>query len=245
MPRIASNCQLLTIDRAAHTRSTANSPSGDPSTTPVTVTTNDSNVGVIRIMAGTLYITGDKAADRLLNTNANALLLGMLLDQQVPMEWAFAGPATLRQRLGHLDAKKIAAMDVEAFVAVCCEKPAIHRFPASMGRRIHDLCVLLTDRVRRQGRQRLEGRRVRRRAVPPLARVARLRRGEVEDLRRDPRQAHGRRAGRLARRGRQVRRRCPSFGRRHRRAESLGKVREWKKAQKAAKKDKQGRTAPA
>ena len=67
------------------------------------------------------------------------------------MEWAFAGPATLKQRLGHLDAKKIAAMDVEDFVAVCCEKPAIHRFPASMGRRIHDLCVLLTDRYGGKG----------------------------------------------------------------------------------------------
>ena len=44
-------------------------------------------------MAGTLYITGDTAADKLLNTDANALLIGMLLDQQVPMEWAFAGPA--------------------------------------------------------------------------------------------------------------------------------------------------------
>ena len=53
-------------------------------------------------MAGALYITGDEAADRLLNTDANALLIGMLLDQQVPMEWAFAGPATLQQRLGHL-----------------------------------------------------------------------------------------------------------------------------------------------
>src|SRR4051794_4239182 len=65
----------------------------------------------------------------------------MLLDQQVPMEWAFAGPATLRRRLGHLDARRIAAMDVDDFVAVCCDKPAIHRFPASLGRRIHALCA--------------------------------------------------------------------------------------------------------
>ena len=55
-------------------------------------------------MRGTLYITGDPAADELLNTDGTALLIGMLLDQQVPMEWAFAGPATLRARLGHLDA---------------------------------------------------------------------------------------------------------------------------------------------
>ena len=61
----------------------------------------------------------------------------MLLDQQVPMEWAFAGPATLRIGSATSMPKRIAAMDVEDFVAVCCEKPAIHRFPASMGRRIH------------------------------------------------------------------------------------------------------------
>jgi uncharacterized HhH-GPD family protein len=95
-------------------------------------------------MTGTLYITGDAAADELLNTNGTALLLGMLLDQQVPMEWAFAGPATLRDRLGHLDPAKIAAMDEDRFVSICCEKPAIHRFPASMGRRIHQVCNVLT-----------------------------------------------------------------------------------------------------
>lgn len=96
-------------------------------------------------MTGTLYITGNEAADTLLNTDANALLIGMLLDQQVPMEWAFAGPATLQQRLGHLDPARIAAMDEEDFVSVCCEKPAIHRFPGSMGMRIHQVCNVLCD----------------------------------------------------------------------------------------------------
>ena len=96
-------------------------------------------------MTGTLYITGDPAADRLLNVDGTALLIGMLLDQQVPMEWAFAGPATLQTRLGHLDASRIAAMDQEAFVTVCCDKPAVHRFPASMGRRIHEMCAVLTS----------------------------------------------------------------------------------------------------
>ncbi|MFK8026265.1 MAG: HhH-GPD-type base excision DNA repair protein [Ilumatobacter sp.] len=90
-----------------------------------------------------IYITGDEQADGLLNSNANALLIGMLLDQQVPMEWAFAGPQTLLDRLGHLDPRRIAAMDVDDLVAVCCEKPAIHRFPASMGKRIHQLCDAL------------------------------------------------------------------------------------------------------
>jgi uncharacterized HhH-GPD family protein len=99
-------------------------------------------------MPGTLYITGDAKADKLLNTNANALLIGMLLDQQVPMEWAFTGPATLKKRLGHLDPRKIAAMDVDEFVEVCREKPAIHRFPASMGKRIHAVCTVLADEYR-------------------------------------------------------------------------------------------------
>lgn len=91
-------------------------------------------------MTGTLRITGDEEADRLLNTNGTALLIGMLLDQQVPMEWAFRGPATLAERLGHLDASRIAAMDRDEFVDVCRSKPAIHRFPTSMGERIHMLC---------------------------------------------------------------------------------------------------------
>jgi len=96
-------------------------------------------------MAGRLYITGDAAADALLNTDANALLIGMLLDQQVPMEWAFSGPATLHERLGHLDPTRIATMNNDDFVSVCCKKPAVHRFPSSMGKRIHQLCVVLTD----------------------------------------------------------------------------------------------------
>ena len=96
--------------------------------------------------APSIPITGDPQADRLLQTDPLALLIGMLLDQQVPMEWAFRGPATLRDRLGgHLDAAEIAAMDTEAFVAVCAAKPAIHRFPASMGRRIHELCGFLVE----------------------------------------------------------------------------------------------------
>jgi uncharacterized HhH-GPD family protein len=102
-------------------------------------------------MSGTLFITGDPAADELLNADGTALLIGMLLDQQVPMEWAFTGPATLRARLGHLDPARIAAMDDESFVTVCCEKPAIHRFPASMGRRVHALCTAITERFDGQG----------------------------------------------------------------------------------------------
>lgn len=90
-------------------------------------------------------ITGDDDADRLLEQDPLALLIGMLLDQQVPMEWAFRGPATLRERLGGLDAASIAAMDQEELVAVCSQKPAIHRFPAAMGRRIHELCAAVVE----------------------------------------------------------------------------------------------------
>lgn len=96
-------------------------------------------------MDGTLHITGDDDADRLLNSDGLALLIGMLLDQQVPMSWAFRGPATIRERLGHLDAATIAAMDPETLVDVCCGPPAIHRFPAAMARRIHELCQHLVD----------------------------------------------------------------------------------------------------
>jgi uncharacterized HhH-GPD family protein len=97
-------------------------------------------------MDGTLYITGDPETDGLLNSDGTALLIGMLLDQQVPMEKAFAGPAVLRQRLGQLDARTIAAMTEDDFLAACLERPAIHRFPAAMGRRVRELCaVLATD----------------------------------------------------------------------------------------------------
>jgi uncharacterized HhH-GPD family protein len=96
-------------------------------------------------MIETFYITGDPDADQLLHDDPLALLLGMLFDQQVPMEWAFASPAKLKERLGGLDANAIAAMDQEAFVSVCCEKPAIHRFPGSMGKRAHELCQVLSE----------------------------------------------------------------------------------------------------
>jgi len=92
-------------------------------------------------------ITGDAQADALLAESPLALLIGMLLDQQVPMEWAFKGPATIKARLGgELDAGSIAAMDPEEFIDICKQKPAIHRFPAAMGGRIHELCLFLVER---------------------------------------------------------------------------------------------------
>ena len=91
----------------------------------------------------TIPWTGDDEANRLLAADANALLIGFVLDQQVPVQKAFSGPAVLRQRLGHLDPARIAEMDPAAFVAVCAERPAIHRFPAAMAARVQDLCRVL------------------------------------------------------------------------------------------------------
>jgi uncharacterized HhH-GPD family protein len=96
-------------------------------------------------MHGTLAVTGDDAADRLLNEDPLAVLLGMLLDQQVPMEWAFRGPAALAERLGGLDAKAIVAAGPDALTAAFVEKPALHRFPGSMATRAYALCEHLVE----------------------------------------------------------------------------------------------------
>lgn len=99
-----------------------------------------------------LHLTGDEAADRLLSTDANALLIGMLLDQQVPMEKAFAGPAVIAERMGGvLDVAAIAAMDNDDFVALCAERPAIHRFPKAMAARIQELCRILVTQWQGSG----------------------------------------------------------------------------------------------
>ena len=94
----------------------------------------------------TLHLTGDPDADRLLSDDPLALLIGMLLDQQVPMETAFAGPEKLRTRMGGvLDARAIADADPEAFVAIVKESPAVHRFPGSMAARVQTLCRTIVD----------------------------------------------------------------------------------------------------
>ena len=94
-----------------------------------------------------LRLTGDPEADHLLTDDDNALLIGMVLDQQVPMEKAFSGPLVIAQRMGgSFDVAKIAAMSEDEFVAVCAQRPAIHRFPAAMGKRIYQVCRVLTDR---------------------------------------------------------------------------------------------------
>ena len=96
---------------------------------------------------GTLVVSGDPDADHLINTDPLALMIAMLLDQQIPIEWAFASPLRLAQRLGGtLDAAEIATMDPEQLVAIAVQKPAIHRYPAMMARRIHKLCEHLVDK---------------------------------------------------------------------------------------------------
>jgi uncharacterized HhH-GPD family protein len=92
-----------------------------------------------------LHITGDRDADELLGSDPFALLVGMLLDQQVPMETAFAGPAKLRQRLAGFDAATIAAHDPDAFVEVMKQTPAVHRFPGSMAARVQALAAAVRD----------------------------------------------------------------------------------------------------
>jgi uncharacterized HhH-GPD family protein len=94
-----------------------------------------------------LHFTPDPDANRLLAQEPLAVLVGMLLDQQVTMEWAFGAPLLLKQRLGvdRLDATAIAAMDPARLEAVFRDKPALHRYPASMAKRTQDLCRHIVD----------------------------------------------------------------------------------------------------
>ena len=92
-----------------------------------------------------LQLTSDPVADALLSDQPFALLTGMLLDQQVPMETAFAGPRKIADRLGAIDPHRIADCDPDEFAALCAETPAVHRFPASMAKRIQDLAQEVVD----------------------------------------------------------------------------------------------------
>jgi len=97
-------------------------------------------------MSPDLHITGDDRADALLSTDPNALLLGMVLDQQDKLEKAFAGPRLIADRMGGaLDVTAIATMSEEDFIAICVGPPAVHRFPAAMARRLRQVCQLLAD----------------------------------------------------------------------------------------------------
>ena len=95
-----------------------------------------------------LRLAQNAEADELLSRSRLADLIGMLLDQQVPMEWAFTGPHTIAQRLGvdDLDATQIAEYDPDAFAELLSRKPAVHRYPGSMAKRVQQLCQYLVER---------------------------------------------------------------------------------------------------
>jgi uncharacterized HhH-GPD family protein len=92
-----------------------------------------------------LQLVQDPAADALLESNPFALLIGMMLDQQYPMEHAFAGPKKIADRIGGFDVHDIADYDPEQFAALCSKTPAIHRFPGSMATRVQALAQIIID----------------------------------------------------------------------------------------------------
>jgi uncharacterized HhH-GPD family protein len=98
-------------------------------------------------MAIKVHLAQRPEADELLGRDPLAILTGMLLDQQIPMEWAFTGPYTIAQRLGAtgLDAHEIAAQDPERFAVLLSEKPAVHRYPGSMAKRVQQLSAFLVE----------------------------------------------------------------------------------------------------
>jgi len=93
--------------------------------------------------ADRLHFTGDEAADRLLAEEPIALLIGFVLDQQVTVQKAFSGPLELLNRVGTLDAERLATMDPEVLEEAFRRRPSLHRYPASMARRTQDLCRVL------------------------------------------------------------------------------------------------------
>lgn len=99
----------------------------------------------MKTMIDRLPYTGNDDADRLLVSEPLALLIGLALDQQVTLQKAFSGPFDLRERLGHLDAARIAAMDPADLDEVFRRRPALHRFPGSMAGKVRALCTVIRD----------------------------------------------------------------------------------------------------
>ncbi|HEY9305778.1 MAG TPA: HhH-GPD-type base excision DNA repair protein [Mycobacterium sp.] len=93
-----------------------------------------------------LQLAQDPAADALLSADPFALLVGMVLDQQIPLEVAFAGPKKISDRMGGFDAAAIADYDPDKFAALCSERPAVHRFPGSMAKRIQAVAQIIVDK---------------------------------------------------------------------------------------------------
>src|SRR4051812_11139299 len=98
-----------------------------------------------RMAAMSLHVTGEPDSDAVLDEHPFALLTGMMLDQQFPMERAFAGPAKVLERFGSLDPAAIAAADPDEFAAMCAVPPAVHRFPGSMAARIQTLAGIVCE----------------------------------------------------------------------------------------------------
>ncbi len=92
-----------------------------------------------------IHITGDETADQILSESSFALLAGMMLDQQYPMEHAFRGPAKVTERLGGFDPRAVAEADPEEFAALCATPPAVHRFPGSMAARLQELARIVVE----------------------------------------------------------------------------------------------------
>jgi uncharacterized HhH-GPD family protein len=123
-----------------------------PSSDPDGVTQDDGNgaprgsraarPGTIGVVPDCLYFTESDEANELIATDPMALLIGFALDQQVTVQKAFMGPLVLKQRLGSIDAQTLAAADLEP---VFREKPALHRYPGNMAKRVHELAVFLRD----------------------------------------------------------------------------------------------------
>ena len=96
-------------------------------------------------MINRLYLTGDDEADRLLVSEPMALIIGFALDQQVPVQKAFSGPKVLLDRLGSIDARRLATMDAAELEAAAKGPPAIHRFPSAMAKRVREVATHIVE----------------------------------------------------------------------------------------------------
>jgi len=126
----------------AHSGQKARWPIGTSRPQPMVYLVDRPTIGVMQVATAPdrLPWTGDDEADRLLAADPLALLIGFVLDQQVPLQKAFIGPLELCRRIGTLDARTIAEMDTATLEAVFAQRPAIHRFPGNMARRTQALC---------------------------------------------------------------------------------------------------------
>ena len=190
---------------------------------------------------GTLAVTGDHDADQLLIDDPFALLLAMMLDQQIPMEWAFKSPLRLKERIpDDFSAERLAALDPEKAEAAFKEKPALHRFPGSMARRAQELARHIVDHHDGNAAQVWTEATTGQEALGPAQGPPRLRRREGQDLPRRPRQALQRHPRRLGVRRRPLLRPHPPLRRRHRQPRSLGRGKSLEKSPKSQRQEQTG-----